>query len=48
LIKWGYDNEDNIVKKSLNVIKKRYKWFAEYEKEEMKNRPTCPLVGKKK
>ena len=52
LIKWGYDNEDNIRKRPVHLILERYKWFEEdYRKEkeqEAKNSFVCPLMGKQK
>lgn len=52
LISWGYDTEDNILKKPYHVIMRRYKWFEKLEKEkrdyEEKMRFTCPFAGKKR
>jgi len=52
LISWGYDHEDNIVKKPLHIILSRYKWFKKLKEDETKyemsmmNRMTCPFMSK--
>ncbi|HRT03442.1 MAG TPA: hypothetical protein P5513_05840 [Candidatus Diapherotrites archaeon] len=50
LISWGYDTEDNIIKKPLHTILSRYKWFKKLKEEELKNEMNilsqlyCPLM----
>jgi hypothetical protein len=54
LISWGYDYEDNIVKKPLHIVLSRYKWFKKLKEEEAKaemailSRQTCPLMTRSK
>ena len=52
LIKWGYDSEDNIIKKPLHTIISRYKWFKKDYEDEMKRQREsmhyCPFMSSNK
>jgi hypothetical protein len=48
LIKFGYDNEDNILRKPLHTLISRLNWFIEDDKRDKANRQTCPLMGNNK
>jgi len=47
LINWGYDIEDNILKKPLHTIISRYRWFAKKRKEEKEEQLKfqCPWLN---
>jgi hypothetical protein len=49
LIKYGYGNEDDILKKPLHTLLERLKWFVEEDKKDKQNNQfQCPFANTKK
>jgi hypothetical protein len=48
LIRFGYGDEDSILRKPLHILLERLKWFFEEErKEKQNNQFQCPLMNTK-